>query len=201
MGLQNGSDVFDECLLLGILCTFIGNVMLLIDFNPSRSSTLLDSVQFDEFRHSKEIKSELLTLREQHESLTMSQSQIRINIDDNAGCKRSQHRFESHSKSLSFDVEHGHENASSNYVHYLLMEQQKEIIKQEYESKLKEYKLAQRHRSQSFHSEFYAENVSTKKKKKQKRKKKKYYMDEQQIENYHRLLQQEHFKRMQSHTD
>ena len=187
---QDQSDAFDECLLLGILCTFIGNVMLLIDFNPSRSSTLLDSVQFDELNHSKEIKSQLLTLKEQHQSLTMSQSQININIHQNdEDAINLSHQFESKSLS-SYGVEH--DNAS-NFVHYLLLEQQKEIIKQEYESKLKEYKRAERQRSQTFHSEFYAEDKSPKRKKK---KKKKYYMDEQQIENYHRLLKEEYLKKI-----
>merc|ERR1712176_308672 len=130
-------------------------------------------------------------------SLTMSQSQININVNasNESGEYKQESCFQSHSKSLDLISS----DASSNYVHYLLMEQQKEIIKQEYESKLKEYKRAERQRSQSFHSEFYAESVSPKSKKKRKRKKKKkYYMNEQQIEDYYRLLQQEHLKRMQS---
>lgn len=199
--------------------------MLLIDFNPSRTNTLLDSIQFDELNYSKDMKSQLLLLQKQHHHLTMSQSQIKIdqtdvlsdddhNDDNNINIKinneeiddfedehdhqqKTQYHYRSHSKSLTYDK-------TNNYVCYLLMEQQKDIIKQEYESKLAEYQKVEKQRSHSFHEEFYSpkrSKKSKKNKKKNKRKKKnkknKYYMNESQIEEYYRLLQQEHYRRQQ----
>ena len=222
--INGNKDYFDECLLLGILCSFVGSFMLLIDFNPNRSNTLLDSIQFDEINYSKKMQSQLLMLQKQHESLTMSQSQINININDNHHNNNkinNHHQSENgrlHSKSLSAsnlyygqtqnvmsddddEEEEEEEQDGSNYVCYLLMEQQKEIIKQEYQTKLKEFKRIERQRSQSFHEEFYSSPKRNRKDKKNKRKNKKkkknkYYMNEQQIEEYYMLLQQEHQRRL-----
>eukprot|EP00484_Ammonia_sp_Unknown_P016651 CAMPEP_0197040404 /NCGR_PEP_ID=MMETSP1384-20130603/17106_1 /TAXON_ID=29189 /ORGANISM="Ammonia sp." /LENGTH=648 /DNA_ID=CAMNT_0042471153 /DNA_START=30 /DNA_END=1976 /DNA_ORIENTATION=- len=267
------SDYFDECLLLGILCSFVGSFMLLIDFNPSSSNTLLDAIQFDELNYSKQIKKQLLMLQKQHQSLTMSQSQINLHINHNHNCvepededavhddiylrnhcnqnnhinininnnnSSSPPHLHSHShasahslspprhpKSRSFSdipfahsanlsehamhrYHHDNNGNDNDYVHYLLMEQQKEMIKQEYQSKLQQYQQAEKQRSRSFHEEFYSmpqaitmgndqSNSSKKKAKKQRKKKKskKYYMNQQQIEEYYLLLQREHDRRKQ----
>ena len=220
--MEGGADSFDECLLLGVLCSFVGSIMLLIDFNPSRSSTLVDSIQFDDLHHlnrSKQIKSQLLTLKEQHESLSMSQSQINVLVHDEneeeiERKQRDEHEpvyteshHQYHAQSLSVHRARSqsvHENPTTDYVCYLLMEQQKEIIKQEYETKLKEYRRAQRRRSKSldhpFLHELYAPNIpehDAKKAQRKRKRKKKVYMNEQQIKEYHMLLQQEHYRRKQ----
>ncbi len=71
--MTNLSDNFDEFLLLGILCSFVGSSMLLIVFPPTRTDTLLDSIQFDEINHLKQTKSQLLMLKKQYKSLSLSQ--------------------------------------------------------------------------------------------------------------------------------
>jgi len=208
---HNHRDYFDECLLLAMLCSFVGSFMLLIDFNPQRPHTLLDAIQFEQLNYSQHIREQLLHLQQQHQSLTKSQSQIIVDVDevdddeaDHSDCdvhhdahdeeecvpsKLQRTVSSSSSRSRLSYNRRRHSSESSDYVCYLLMEQQKEIIQQEYQSKLQEYQRAERERSRSFHEEFYAPSRSPPQprpkhyKKMKPKKKKKRAMSERDLHN------------------
>jgi len=150
----DGADRFDEGLLLGALCSFVGSTMLLIDFNPSRNNTLIEWVQFDEIKH---VESQLLTLHQQHQSLTASQSQIEIDDDGELQSGRGDER-ETPRRCRSRN-----EGFHQNYVCYLLMEQQKEMVEEEMASTMRRYQSVQRKRAESmdhpFLHELYTANI------------------------------------------